>query len=708
MSDPQTTRYNLVFTGQMLPGTDPVLARRILAKFLGLEDPADVEPCFEGNPIPLRRNLIHGDALRLYRQLRSVGLICDVMKAEKGRRKTTTSKRPRPSAQPGRRRAKRSPKPQRAPSSPPAPNPPSSRARAPEHEPDQPLRADTEQTTRQEPSRPSSAPNVFALRPAFLTGRRATLLARSEVRALTAAAVGVTLCLVVVAVILRFPPPAAGPEPRGPLAAIGNRNGQLIILLADALLLHARSGLPRTRIEAAALGLESLRPPLYENSDGSILVRGQREETTQLFTCQLEERRCEPLFDLGTSDTDIGFAESYLGETRFLLTDGERLLRLNAEGELEAEVQLPDVQPPLLYRDGLLLIPQSDAPLVGVYRPEVNAFGTQIDGLLLTAEQGSTEAPAAILDVAAVSETYYALVTTSPERRALYRFDRTWGAGTQIDLGGPPGPAAYLVPWRDRVLLADPEVIALQRVAPDGTVEAEFTSEMLEEAQEEWQQVDSRRRLLQRVGLIAPLTVAGFAFFLALLYHCSTHALKHLPRVRTGLLDPMPAGIRWRPALREGAASARAIGGLLVTVVVGVGLIVAGRMPPVFTVCVIPALVSAIYARQKLVEGCGGYLGLMRREIVLVDCDGRYFHGRPAALRQGLGFVFSGSVALPLSAGGVRNMRTDDLSGIAGGELSAAAALGQLWNLRHPWAIAAIALPSGVLLSVLAGVAIAP
>ncbi|MEM6302480.1 MAG: hypothetical protein AAF749_12125 [Pseudomonadota bacterium] len=78
LSESANDAYNLVFSGQLLPGTDTRDARRLLAAFFGLRDPGAIDVFFSGKRIPLRRKLRKRDALKLYRQLRSAGLICEV------------------------------------------------------------------------------------------------------------------------------------------------------------------------------------------------------------------------------------------------------------------------------------------------------------------------------------------------------------------------------------------------------------------------------------------------------------------------------------------------------------------------------------------------------------------------------------------------------------------------------------------------------
>jgi hypothetical protein len=347
----------------------------------------------------------------------------------------------------------------------------------------------------------------------------------------------------------------------------------------------------------------------------------------------------------------------------------------------------------------LLLVPQRESPFVGVYRPDVGAFGSQIDALLLTPTAAGEDAPTQIHDVLTIAESYYALMSGESGQRSLYRFDMDWGAGMRVELSAALSDAAFLAPWRDRILIAEPERATMQRIAPAGNVEAAFTSPMLQQARSDWQQEVRKRQLLQRLGLILPLTLAALAFLAALLHLTTVKALQGLPRVSTGLLDPMPAGIDWRAGETDAGAGAGRIGSLLIAAALAPALIIAGTDEPYLALCLTPAAAAAFYARRKLTEGCGGYLGRLRNEVIAIDYDGRYFHGRPAALRQGMGFLFSASVALPLSSGGIRNINTQGISGVAGGEVSLLTAIGQLWHLRHPWSLAAVSMLTGSIIS---------
>jgi hypothetical protein len=74
------SRCDLQFSGQLLAGSDPRLARLRLTAFFQLTDPAAVEPFFSGRPVILRRNLPAGQATELCERLRAGGLDCHVIR----------------------------------------------------------------------------------------------------------------------------------------------------------------------------------------------------------------------------------------------------------------------------------------------------------------------------------------------------------------------------------------------------------------------------------------------------------------------------------------------------------------------------------------------------------------------------------------------------------------------------------------------------
>ena len=115
----------------------------------------------------------------------------------------------------------------------------------------------------------------------------------------------------------------------------------------------------------------------------------------------------------------------------------------------------------------------------------------------------------------------------------------------------------------------------------------------------------------------------------------------------------------------------------------------------------LPAAAGALYARGALVRGLGGHLGFRGAQAVVIDHDGRYFYGSRSHLRRGVGFLFAPGVALPLRLPGLPNIAhagrctTQPMPDAIG-------CLGLLWQLRHPWLLAPLAIAIGSLASLTA------
>ena len=328
------------------------------------------------------------------------------------------------------------------------------------------------------------APNLFTLRPAHPIARQQRIDAL-HIRALVATAVTVTSCALLVVINLRFPMAPATDEPRGPLA-IGSLPGdRLLFLLSQALLVHERSGLPRQRIDAAALGLTRLAAPLAVDSAGQVYLNGSLDGGPPRFLrCALSARECAPA--LAESEVILATAEGLVGAHRFLLNEDGELLLSNRAGAILARTGVPPprAQPRLLAREGLLFLPASEGALLGVYRPDEQGFGEQLDALLLMPEASAQAAADYIQDLALGATHHWALLAAESGPAGLYRFEHDWGAGTAVALD--PAPDAYLYPWRDGVLVASASDPVVQRFSERGEREADFVSPMLADAHRQW------------------------------------------------------------------------------------------------------------------------------------------------------------------------------------------------------------------------------
>jgi hypothetical protein len=703
--DSDKQRFNLIFSGQLLPGTDKERAKRTLAAFFGLRDTSGVAVFFSGKPVPLRRNITRSDAQRLYRQLRGVGLICELSAADPSTSAPTAKATPTPApARPsGPRQSSRSTqavaaKP-RAPLNTVAPKPTTAQS-------SQPVIRDapaTKQAT-SDPLPRGKAPNLFALRPAAVPLNPTQLREATQIRAFVFAGAALALCALVLAVALRFPAAPAGQEPLGALAGTTLPGNELVLLLEGALLLHERSGLPRARISAADLGFDRFSPPLWTMENGDILLNAAiGEAQLRLQRCNLEEASCYT-FSLETLDSPvIAIASSLLGDSIFLLGEAGQLWRSNSAGELEytAAVQLPWGQPRILSSGGLLLIPAGDGPMLGVYRPDKQNFGQQLDALLVMPPTAIAAGQDRLRDVALGETSYWALMAGSETAPGLFQLDQQWGNPTRISLPQELHEP-FLIGWRDKLLIADPKQVIIQRVAGDGLLETPFESSLLIQERERWIQISKQRSMMRQLGIGLPVVLILLCVAATLLYLASYRALTAMPQKRSALLDPVPAGIHWLPTSTHKDRAVTQMGIVLsLFSVLALALFASLKGWPPAIAC-LPLVFACLYAWSELRRGRGGHLGLLNKHFIAVDFDGRYFYGEHSLLRGSATIALAPGVVLPVSLPALPNLDTTNIAVeryTAIHKSNRIEILGALWLSHHPWMNAVVAVVAGLLLS---------
>ncbi|MEM1403456.1 MAG: hypothetical protein AAGG55_09005 [Pseudomonadota bacterium] len=511
-------------------------------------------------------------------------------------------------------------------------------------------------------------------------------------RSIIAGAVGVALLLLVAAILFRFPIPEIGARPDGPIAVAALPSNELLLMTNDALLLHERSGIASERIGATEFGLGAFAPPMLTLPDGDVLLNGAAMDnsTFELHRCQLEERTCAALRGDTKGLEIVAAAVSYQGDSYFLLGRDGELRRVASTGDVVAAtpVLTPAGVPRVLIEDGLLYLPANEGPLLGVYIPDEGRYGTQLDAIFLLA-QSETEMNA-VHDIAFVADTRFALLRDSVGDLHLHRFDAKWGGGQAIAMA--PGPQSFLTPWRDKLLVAEPENATMHRIAAEGNQEADFASELLKDEARRWESARRQRQLIKQLGVGLPLLIAAFALFAALLFQCQYRELRQRQGEATALLDPMPAGIRWlkaNPSLDDVLLRLKTIL-LIAPLVAGIALLLAGA-PLLLSIVIIPALIGAGLAWRNLEVGKGGYLGVLPNRIIIVDHEGRYFYGERRLLRGSAVAVLAPTASLPLHFFGLRNFEIERKTAeslLAGHHLGAAEIIGGLWRTRHPWLLA--------------------
>ncbi len=429
-------RFNLTFSGKILPGTDPATARRHFGQLFQIRDPARVERFFSGDTVTLRRSLEQKAAAAWFVRMRGLGLQAHLEAAPLARAATA--------AAPGHRRPIRTPA---------------------------------------SPGHARWGPNPYTLKPYRAPAPAAERARQAARRAHVALAVALlTLCLLFALDALEqlLPPPPALPTLQ---AAATSESGELMLATSRLLLHHDRSGAQLGVISATELGLTApIEKLLWLNSE-RLLVRVATTEGGNLYRCTIADKQCRAFAgDQGHWRAD---AMVRVPNSRHLvLADsvGGRLWRVDGVGNTIAEgkASLP-ANPTLRIHDGLLLSSSAAGPALSVFRYEPSAFAQQLDELLLLPEAALAAELDRVQDFARAGSFWWVVLENAGSgQRGVFRFDSQWNALPPVL---PPSAAASmtLVPWGDRMLLLRAGDNALLRFAADGAAGKALQSQALTE-----------------------------------------------------------------------------------------------------------------------------------------------------------------------------------------------------------------------------------
>ena len=443
-------RFNLTFKGEILPGTDPVLARAHFSRLFQIQDPARLERFFSGDSIILRRNLEQKPAAVWYAKMRGLGLQAGLQSAGDASTSPAATSAP-----------------------------PSASASA-----TLTLQAAAKNT--QKPIPTSTArwgPNPYDLKPYRSPAPSAerALLARDRAhRALAVALLALCLLGGLAGLDRLLPQPAAVP----PLVtAAAATNGDLMLATTTLLLLHDRSGAQADTLTITELGLtDDVMQLLWLSADEWLIqVAPDPAASGNLYRCRVEERQCRAF--TGTeghwhADAAVRIPNS----TDIILADSSSglLLRVDVAGNTVTKqtVTLP-AAPVLRIDDGLLFINSAAGPALGVFRYETSAFAMQLDELLLLPEAALAAELTRVRDFARVGAFWWVIMENPDSAlRAVFRFDGQWSALPPV-LPPSPNGAIALAAWGDRILLLEPNTHSLLRYAAEGVAGTRFESQEL-------------------------------------------------------------------------------------------------------------------------------------------------------------------------------------------------------------------------------------
>ena len=462
-------RFNLSFQGEILPGHDPVIARRNFARLFAISDRHRIEQFFSGKPVVLRRNLDSQLAASWQMRMRSLGLQADL---------TAQTEDAPAAAEPA--------------------------ARA------------TPRTAAGSTSR--WGPNLYTLRPYQVGAAQRQRLARAAQlqQAGTAVAVAAVIALALLTAGLRaLPPPAAVPAL---VSAASHHGGELMLGTREFLLRYDRSGAEQDLLSLSQLGFTGrLRGLLWEGPQ-TLLLLGETKPEGNLYRCQIAERQCRLLADeSGPLQADAVAVIAASGQL-IVADSGRSQLSLHSvlgHRLASAERALP-AAPVLRAQDGLLLVNSTEGPGISVLRYEAESFAQQLDEILLLPPTALEAGLGSVRDFAWSGEQWWATLQNPDTGAAgMFRFDTLWNVLGTVALPPTEEPGA-LVPWGTRMLVLDGERGQLLRFSAEGEPGIALASPYLQTMASARTEALTLRELLGKFAtvLLALLSLAASLFTL--------------------------------------------------------------------------------------------------------------------------------------------------------------------------------------------------
>ncbi|PLW82319.1 hypothetical protein CWI75_11145 [Kineobactrum sediminis] len=513
-------RFNLTFSGEILPGKAPAVVKARFGRLFGIGDPDRVEQFFSGKEIILRRNLDPREAAEFYARLRGLGALPALAKVAP---KTTS--------------------------------PSEDSVSIPDNLSDTTATKSPYHNSRR-------APNPYALRP--FHDRHAPR--RREAQALHLRRLGVITAAVALAGLFVLavssailPPPAPPPQV---IAGTSHDTGELVLATDQLLLRHDRSGTERDVTSLQEMGLSGIITALaYNTPDEVLLLVAQPSAATTLYRCSFSNRECQPVFGETATPEARAFARVTASGNLILADPTNNLLTLHSpEGRLlaSAERQLPS-QPVLRVEAGLLLINGIDAPSISVLRYEPEAFAEQLDEILLLPADAVRSGLSRTLDFSWVGDQWWVSME-NPETGAtgLFRYDSLWNLVAVARLPDGHYPQK-LLGWKQKLLILDPEQTQVLRFNAQGQAEVPLQVNHLQNLLADYQEEQVARSVRGHLLLVALLMIAllglGFAGWQRLrLRVCQSLHYRNAP-----LLGRHAKDIQWLPGAGESGLRLRHI-----------------------------------------------------------------------------------------------------------------------------------------------------
>ena len=561
-------------------------------------------------------------------------------------------------------------------------------------------------------------PNLYQLKAfrnrAQVRGRPA--IAREKTR--KGMFVGAAALAILLLLLGRFASLTAQTIVSGPAGVAASKQGELLIIAGDYLLIHDRAGVASKSIAANKLGLKNLSAPVSYTPSGKVLLQASSKNETDnnviLWLCDLTQESCASLVTENPATTLNSLRVHDLNGDLFI-ADGSagKLLKLSANGALKSAVDRPLPDKPVLRLDsGLLFINSKQGPAISVLRYEDTAFGQQLDEILLLPPPALEREHTRVWDFASNGNHWW-VTLFNPDNgdSALYLFDRDWSYVRQLSRD-EMNLAGQLVNWGRKILLFSQQQSGVLRYGEAGAEEAIFHSPLLEDIINERASKRQLTALARYSFIVLLLTIAigGFAYA----YFYSVRALVYKSRPARGAdpLDDIADQIHWVKAAstRSGQLRHASIACVILALAVLVTLMGLG-VSAVQLLAAMIALIGPFAGLQLILRSEPEHLGLSNEQLVLVDhrqlyhlASGPRIHYRGPFVIIDDVVIFTGTVLLPT----LDRSQLDSLARPlirAGIRVDRKTVLIKLIESHHPVAratqVAALSLLAGMILVVL-------
>ncbi len=514
--------------------------------------------------------------------------------------------------------------------------------------------------------RQPGAPNLYSLTPFRNTPEVRARPAQSERimrTALIGSAIAFALALLLAVRLLTLP--AQSPVAGAASIAVSPQERPLL-LAGDRLLLHDRAGVSAADLTPADLGLATLQAPMAFDSSGKLLLSGVLASAAptpvqpRLLQCDLDTPGCE-VFPGQAEATQVSALTVHpLDGTLFVAdsVNGE-LLKLSAAGELLARAPLDLPEHPVLKLDsGLLLTNSPAAPGIRVLRYEDEAFGQQLDEIVLLPPDADATGFTGVRDFIWNGEHWWVLLQQAGDGASgLYRFDDQWQFIDRLALA-PGSRPTQLASWGNRVIITDPARLPIQRFSSAGVPEAALVSATLVELAEGQAHRASLVLLGWRSALALCLlaTIAGLC--VGSLHRMRSQVYRSCRGRGAEPIDKFDDTIDWvelaperSTGLRKTAITCTVLALALILGAIGVGA------SSLQLAALLLAMTGPAAALLLLQRSDPGHIGTRDRELLLVDHRGMYHLGAGSRIHWRGPFlmiddvvVFTGAPLLPAFA----------------------------------------------------------